>query len=77
VHVHLVPAGTTRIAILGQARTVLRVDEQLDAPVADYRATNHYWVDPDDGFVWKSEQQIAPGLTITLVQLRPYRGKTP
>jgi hypothetical protein len=77
VHVHLVPAGTTRIAILGQARTVLRVDEQLDAPAAGYRATNHYWVDPHDGFVWKSEQQIAPGLTITLVQLRPYRGKTP
>lgn len=75
VHVRLVPAGTEQLTILGQAHTVLRVDEQLSAPAAGYRATNHYWVDPDDGFVWKSVQQVAPGLAITLVQLRPYRGK--
>jgi hypothetical protein len=74
VHAHLAPAGTEEITILGQPHTVLRVDEQLDAPAADYRATNHYWVDPADGFVWKSVQQVAPGLAITLVQLRPYRG---
>lgn len=74
VHARLVPAGTEQITILGQPHTVLRVDEQLDAPAAGYRATNHYWVDPSDGFVWKSVQQVAPGLAITLVQLRPYRG---
>lgn len=76
VHARLVPAGTTQLTILGQTRTVLRVDEQLDAPAAGWHATNHYWVDPADGFVWKSVQLVAPGLPITLVQLRPYRGQT-
>ena len=74
VHVRLTPAGTGQLAILGQTRTVLRVDEQLDAPAAGWHAVNHYWVDPADGFVWKSVQQVTPGLPITLVQLRPYRG---
>jgi len=75
VHARLSPAGTAQIDILGQAHEVLRIDEELDAPAAGWRATNHYWVDPTDGFVWKSVQQIAPGQPITLVQLRPYRGK--
>jgi len=73
VHVHLAPAGTARLTILGQVHEVLRVDEHLDAPSAGYHATNTYWVDPADGFVWKSVQQVAPGLDITLTQLRPYR----
>jgi hypothetical protein len=77
VNARLVPAGTEQLTILGQTHTVLRVDEHLSAPAAGYRATNHYWVDPADGFVWKSVQQVGPGLAITLVQLRPYRGKTP
>jgi hypothetical protein len=75
VHARLNPAGTTQLDILGQTHDVLRIDEELDAPAAGWHATNHYWVDPADGFVWKSVQQIAPGLPITLVQLRPYRGK--
>lgn len=69
----LSPASHTVIDILGTSHRVLQVDEQLEAPAAHYRATNHYWIDPQDGFVWKSEQSIAPGLTLTLVQLRPYR----
>lgn len=73
----LTPAGSTQITILGTPHHVLRFDEQLNAPVANYHATNHYWVDPSDGFIWQSEQQIAPGLSLKLVQLRPYRGKQP
>lgn len=73
VDARLVPAGRESLRILDQVHEVLRVDEQLSAPAAHYRATNHYWVDPRDGFVWKSEQQVAPGLTLQLLQLRPYR----
>lgn len=76
VHSRLIPAGSTQLDILGQAHEVLRIDEELDAPAAGWRATNHYWVDPADGFVWKSVQQVAPGLPITLMELRPYRGKS-
>lgn len=77
VHARLEPAGVEQITILGQTHTVLRVDEELKAPVAGYHATNHYWVDPGSGFVWKSVQHLGPGPTVTLVQLSQYREKTP
>jgi hypothetical protein len=73
----LTPAGREQISILDQTHDVLRVDEQLDVPSLHYRVTNHYWVDPRDGFIWKSEQQVAPGLSLQLVQLRPYREAQP
>lgn len=77
VHARLVPAGHETIDILGTPHDTLRVDEQLDAKVAGYRATNRYWVDPRDGFVWKSTQQIAPGFTLQLLQLKPHRVPAP
>lgn len=73
----LTPAGHEQITILGTSHPVLRVDEQISVPAMHYRATNHYWVDSRDGFIWKSEQQVAPGLSLQLVQLRPYREKQP
>jgi hypothetical protein len=73
----LILAGHEQINILDTTHDVLRVDEQLSAPAMHYHATNHYWVDPHDGFIWKSEQQVAPGLTLQLVQLRPYREQQP
>jgi hypothetical protein len=73
----LIPAGREQIRILDQTHDVLRVDEQLSVPLLHYHATNHYWVDPRDGFIWKSEQQVAPGLSLQLLQLRPYRGQQP
>ncbi|KRE91165.1 hypothetical protein ASG87_18620 [Frateuria sp. Soil773] len=77
VHARLVPAGRETIDILGTPHEVLRIDEQLDAPAAGYRATNRYWVDPQDGFIWKSTQQIAPGSTLQLLQLKPHRATAP
>lgn len=67
--------GTERVRILDQDLTLLRVDETLRAPVSDLSSTNHYWVDPSDGFVMQSRQQVAPGLNITITQLRPLREK--
>lgn len=76
-HGQLSPSGSTDIDILGTPRHVLLVTEDVSAPTVGYRATNRYWVDPQDGFIWMSEQQVAPGLTLKLVQLRPYRSATP
>ncbi|WP_426702068.1 YjbF family lipoprotein [Rhodanobacter sp. Col0626] len=79
VHVDatLTSAGREQISILGRTHDVVRVDEQLSVPAMHYRTINHYWVDAQDGFIWKSEQQVAPGLTLQLVQLRPYREQQP
>jgi hypothetical protein len=74
VHAELKPSGDTRIDILGSSHHVVLVTEVVSAQAARYRASNRYWVDPADGFVWMSEQQVMPGVRIKLVQLRPYRG---
>lgn len=58
---------------LGSPRLLLRIDEELEASNARFSVTNRYWVDPDDGFIYKSRQYLAPHLPVTLTQLRPYR----
>lgn len=60
--------------ILGETRRLMRIDEAFQATNADFFGVNRYWVDPDDGFVFVTEQTLLPGLSLRLTQLRPYRG---
>lgn len=76
-HVHLAPAGVEDVNILGTIHRLQRVNEHVSAPEAGFSADNRYWVDPADGFIWKSHQVVAPGVPLDLVQLRPYRGANP
>lgn len=62
------------ITILDKEYALLRIDEQVDAPGLDFRATNRYWVDPRDGFIMRSEQHLTPQIFLRVVQLRPDRG---
>ena len=73
----LIPAGTERVDILGTVHALRRVDERVDDRAAGFKGTNHYWVDPADGFIWKSHQLIAPGLALDLTVLRRYRKPHP
>lgn len=77
VTVRLTPAGRSRLTILGKTHDVAVIEEHVDAPAVSWHAVNRYWVDTGNGLVWKSEQQIAPGESITLVQLKPYTGALP
>ena len=61
------------LEILNKEYAVLRVDEQIDAPAIGLRATNRYWVDPVDGFIVQSEQQLTTQLRVKIVQLTPER----
>ncbi len=65
------------LQILDKEYTVLRVDEQIDAPAIGLRATNRYWVDPRDGFILQSEQQLTSQLRVKVVQLTPDRRHLP
>ncbi|KJK02063.1 lipoprotein [Pseudomonas sp. 21] len=69
------PAGMETISILDRDYSLLRVDERLDSPIKGMSSTNHYWIDPVDGFVLQSRQQVTPSLSVTLTQLRPLRGQ--
>jgi len=75
VRAELVSSGTGSVDVLGESHRVLLVNETVQANAARYRTSNRYWVDPADGVVWMSEQEVLPGLTIKLVSLRPYRGE--
>jgi len=55
---HLV--GQQRINILGQAVTANRVDETCQSHQTDWSFVDTYWVDPDNGVVWRSRQHIHP-----------------
>jgi hypothetical protein len=65
------------LQILDKEYTVLRVDEQIDAPAIGLSATNRYWVDPRDGFILQSEQQLTTQLRVKFVQLTPDRRHLP
>jgi hypothetical protein len=68
-------AGTETVRILDQEHALLRIDERLSAPIKGMSSTNSYWVDPIDGFVMQSRQQVTPSLSVTISQLRPLRGQ--
>ena len=69
--------ATETLEILDKPYSVLRVDEQIDAPAIGLSATNRYWVDPRDGFILQSEQQQTSQLRVKLVQLTPDRRHLP
>lgn len=62
--------GTEPVDILGKVRTLVHVRETLRG--TQWRGENHYWVDPASGFIWKSQQMIAPGTRLDITQLKPY-----
>jgi hypothetical protein len=55
---HLV--GRQKIDILGQAVTTNRVDEACQSQRPEWSFMDSYWVDPDNGLVWRSRQHVHP-----------------
>jgi len=74
---HLEPRGLEDVTILGKTRRLLRVDEHLEGVQGGMSMNNRYWVDPADGFIWKSRQHVTPDLALELIELRPYREAAP
>jgi hypothetical protein len=52
--------GQQKIDILGQAVTTNRVDEACRSPKTDWSFVDTYWVDSNNGMVWRSRQHIHP-----------------
>ncbi len=53
------PLGPKQISIVGLEFKTMLVRETNDARTLNWRFYNHYWVDIEDGFVWRSRQHIA------------------
>ena len=73
----LSPRAMENVEILGTVHRLRRIDERVRSAAAGLDVVNRYWVDPIDGFIWKSRQYAAPGLALELIQLRPYRESSP
>lgn len=62
--------GIEPVDILGKVRTLVHVRETLRGD--QWKGENHYWVDSASGFIWKSQQTIAPGTRLEITHLKPY-----
>ena len=76
-HVRLTPVRIENVDILGTMHALQRIDEVVNADGSGFVAHNTYWVDPADGFVWRSHQVVAPGMPLDLVELRPLKDGSP
>jgi hypothetical protein len=77
LNAHLEPKDLEDVDILGTVHRLRRVDEQLSAAGLGIHLTNRYWVDPLDGFIWKSRQYVTPDVALELIQLQPDREPVP
>jgi hypothetical protein len=64
--------GRQAIKILGEAIPTVRVDEACQSSNPDWSFVDSYWVDRDNGTVWRSRQHVHPkGGVIATEILRP------
>jgi len=52
--------GRQKVEILGQSMMTNRVDETCRSQRPDWSFVDSYWVDPNNGLVWRSRQHIHP-----------------
>ena len=64
--------GLQNINILGQSVSTVRVDESCRSSQPDWSFTDNFWVDGDNGLVWRSRQHVNPkGGTVETEIFRP------
>ena len=64
--------GRQSITILGQTVPTVRVDETCRSNQPDWSFTDNFWVDGDNGLVWRSRQHVNPkGGTVETEIFRP------
>ena len=53
--------GKVEVVILDETKDLLLIEEFINNDYLGWSAKNSYWID-EEGFVWKSEQNISPKL---------------
>ena len=53
---------SARYSILDKEFYLLKIIENIENNQIKWKYSNYYWVDPNDGVVWKSIQKIAPNV---------------
>jgi hypothetical protein len=65
----LTPVGPQKITILEIEFDTVLLTEQNSARTLRWRFENQFWVDPEDGFVWKSVQHIGRELPVLQIEV--------
>jgi hypothetical protein len=63
------PLGPRQISIAEIDFDTVVVRERCTATTLNWSFTNDYWVDPADGFVWRSRQTIARGFPPIIIEI--------
>jgi len=61
--------GIQEIEILGERKKLILIEESISSDLIGWKEKNKFWVDPNDYFVWKSEQNISPKLPKFIFQV--------
>jgi len=63
--------GPEEVLVYDRRMTLVRIDEACATP--HHAFVNRYWVDADNGYVWRSEQWISPQAgSLTYEVIRPF-----
>jgi hypothetical protein len=69
VEISLKVIRNQKITIFQEEKTLVLVEERLTNKQINWKRTNRFWVDPNDFFVWKSEQNISPKLPMLTLEI--------
>lgn len=61
--------GEEAIEILDKEFSLIHISRVKENKFLRWKVKDHFWVDPIDGFVWKSIQNIAPNLPPVLIEV--------
>ena len=61
--------GLEEIEIVDKKHSLIHFIEEKENRYLRWKSKDHYWVDPEDGFVWKSIQNIAPNIPPILIEV--------
>ena len=69
VSITIINKGIQEVEILGERKKLILIEESISSELIGWKEKNKFWVDPNNYFVWKSEQNISPKLPKFIFQV--------
>ena len=60
--------GLKKVKIFQEDKDLILVEEKLFSEKINWKRTNRFWIDPNNFYVWKSEQYISPKLPMLTLE---------
>ena len=61
--------GKTMVNVFGREKELILIEETLSSSSINWKAINKYWIDPEEGYVWKSIQNLSPKLPPLFIEV--------